>query len=190
MALGSNVAQQATKPFPNTSWQALGRALVNECIDSVADPPAPAGGPVGAADFLRYLEQIDACAAEPAVGLRHADRAQIGLQQGRRDPVCEPPEALRRERFFVNQAADRSRTMQGTVIGDGYLAVHYEGASVAEIRHKLPLHSEKSCILLRYLHSSVVGGDRGPRCRTLPVGPWVFTDDVNSQFPLLYDGCV
>jgi len=49
----------------------------------------------------------------PAVGLRNADRKQIGLQQGRRDPVCEPPEALRRERFFVNQAADHSRTTQG-----------------------------------------------------------------------------
>jgi hypothetical protein len=71
--------------------------------------------------------------------LRHEDRKQIGVEQGRRNFVGEPPQALRGERFLADQAADRSRAIKGT--RDDHFAAYGDGMLADRIIHMAPLSS-------------------------------------------------
>ena len=97
LPLGSNVAQQATGPFPNISLRALAVVpLWMKALMPLHSAYAPAGGAVGARDFFDGLEQLDPRAAEAAIRLGQENRKQIGVKQGLRNLVGQPAEALRR----------------------------------------------------------------------------------------------
>jgi hypothetical protein len=83
----------------------------------------PAGA-IGARDFFGRFEQLDAGAAEPALWLGETDREQVGVEHGGRSLVRQPPEALRRQRLLVDQAADRFCAIERPCADHGHRIVH------------------------------------------------------------------